>query len=129
MDCRVIRIWAIVAGLLLLFSCEKPGEEVVFQAALSPERQTGPARQGDVVFTVTSSEPWRISCSASWCKPVQRVGGPTTSKGTAVSVRLEDNEGLERSCEVSLFVGEEKVASAVLIQGVDEAGLALEQLR
>lgn len=129
MDCRVIRIWAIVAGLLLLFSCEKPGEEVVFQAALSPERQTGPARQGDVVFTVTSSEPWRISCSAPWCKPVQRVGGPTTSKGTAVSVRLEDNEGLERSCEVSLFVGEEKVASAVLVQGVDEAGLALEQLR
>lgn len=114
-------------GVLFLFSCERRVD--VVQTSLSPESLTSPAKQGEVVFTVVSPQPWRIVSSGSWCKPIPMDGGPTSSVGTAVSIWLEENEGFERECEISLIVGEETVASAVVSQGLDEAGLVFGQTR
>ena len=114
-----------VAGIALLFSCEKP--EYSFETSMTPESVTGNAESNYLSLTVISPHPWAIVCSESWCKAIPFDGSPTSSSGTEVRLHLEDNTGIERSCVVSLVVEEKTVASSVIHQGYNPDVLLLGQ--
>jgi hypothetical protein len=126
MDCRAIRTGFFIIALFLALSCDKKAESA-FQASLLPGTEDCTADQSDLAFTVVSPQPWKLVCSESWCKAIPTDGSPTSSRGTAVNIHLEDNPGFERTCEVSLIIGEKTVATSVVNQGHSATGLIIEQ--
>ena len=126
MDCRAIRSGFFIVALFFALSCDKKAEPS-FQASLQPETKDCTASQTDLAFKVVSPLPWKIVCSEPWCKAIPMDGSPTSSRGTSVSLHLEDNFGFERTCEVSLIVGEKTVATSVVSQGHPATGLIIEQ--
>ena len=127
MESKSNRIAVLSAVLIAVFSSCEGEKDIVVPFSISTETIEAEAAETKVPITVTSPSPWKAECVDPWCVIVPSSGGPTSSVGTSVIITAVRNDGLERSCDVSIISDSGERAVVRVSQNHATKGLVLEK--